>query len=131
MSIARKASRFGPASRRRRLVILSIIAFPVAVACCAATCQRSPVARIRPDNTLRQPRAIESAPPGAIPSGSIDCVGVLHVPVLRGYAFANVQRLGDAASSLRTTARIQDLDPQDLRSLCDWESCVRSNGYGH
>jgi hypothetical protein len=61
----------------------------------------------------------------------IDCVGVLHVVRLRGLRVANAQRFGEDAATLRTTSRLADLSPSDLRTYCDWEACIRANGYGH
>jgi hypothetical protein len=61
----------------------------------------------------------------------IDCVGILHVIELRGVQVANAQRFGEDAAALRTTARLADLSPSDLRAFCDWEACIRTNGYAH
>ncbi len=61
----------------------------------------------------------------------VDCVNVLHVVSLRGVAAANAYRFGEDASSVRTTARIADLDPTTLRAFCDWEACIQANGYAH
>jgi hypothetical protein len=65
------------------------------------------------------------------PGTWIDCVGVLQVVVSRGYGVANAQRFGASDPSLRTTARVADLSPSDLRAFCDWQACVRTNGYAH
>ena len=44
---------------------------------------------------------------------------------------ANAARFGASNPALRTTSRIADLAPNDLAAFCDWEACVRTNGYGH
>jgi hypothetical protein len=61
----------------------------------------------------------------------IDCVGELHVLTNRGSRVANAQRYGLPSSAVRLTDRIADLEPTDLKSFCDWEACITSNGYGH
>lgn len=69
---------------------------------------------------------------GADASSWIDCVGVLNVINLRGIGVANAHRFGeDASADLRTNARLRDLAPADLRNFCDWEACIRANGYAH
>jgi len=61
----------------------------------------------------------------------IDCVGVLDVVELRGVDVSNAWRFGEDASALRTTARLGELAPAQARAFCDWEACIRANGYGH
>jgi hypothetical protein len=81
--------------------------------------------------------ASSSTPDGATggldvaPATWIDCVGVLQVVVSRGYGVSNALRFGTSNPSLRTTARIADLASSDLRAFCDWQACVRTNGYSH
>jgi hypothetical protein len=65
------------------------------------------------------------------PSTWIDCVGALQVVVSRGYGVSNALRFGASNPSLRTAARIVDLDAGSLRAFCDWQACVRTNGYAH
>ena len=60
-----------------------------------------------------------------------DCVGILHVRRSRGHEFANVHRLGQDHPAFRETLRIGELAPEDLEAFCDWEACVRTNGYAH
>jgi hypothetical protein len=50
---------------------------------------------------------------------------------MRDYAVANAERLADTRPSIDAGARVSDLAPGDLRALCDWEACLRTNGYGH
>ncbi|MGH7271671.1 MAG: hypothetical protein ACREJ3_14665 [Polyangiaceae bacterium] len=64
-------------------------------------------------------------------SSWVDCVGALHVVVSRGYLLANAKRLSESNPSVRATSRIADLAPSDVRAFCDWEACVRTNGYRH
>jgi len=61
----------------------------------------------------------------------IDCVAVLNQVALRGYRVANARRFGEDSPALRTTARIWDLSPSELQAFCDWEACIRTNGYNH
>jgi len=68
---------------------------------------------------------------GDAPDTVLDCVGVLLVPQLRGSYFANVRRYGKESVALRESARLADLSDADLRALCDWEACVKTNGYNH
>jgi hypothetical protein len=74
-----------------------------------------------------------SAPPGSHRNDvlGMDCVGETHVRRLHGEEFANVKRFGRENPSLRTTARLGDVAPGDLAKFCDWEACVRTNGYAH
>jgi hypothetical protein len=58
-------------------------------------------------------------------------VGVLNVQAQRGYLVANVHRFAEGNSALRRSTRIADLAPGDLRAFCDWEACIRTNGYNH
>lgn len=60
-----------------------------------------------------------------------DCVGVLRTVVTRGGNFANVHRLGRDHPAFRETLRVGELGPSELVDLCDWEACVRTNGYAH
>jgi hypothetical protein len=64
-------------------------------------------------------------------SSWVDCVGALHVDVSRGYLLANAQRLSESNPSIGAMSRVADLAPSDLRAFCDWEACVRTNGYRH
>jgi hypothetical protein len=73
--------------------------------------------------------AVDASSP--VPPYWIDCVGVIHVVQWRGIELANATRFGESNPSLRTVARISDLGASDLRAFCDWEACVRVNGYGH
>ena len=75
--------------------------------------------------------ASATGPPAAEAQKPLDCVGVLHVRRARGYEVANVQRFGESAPALRTGSRLADLPLGVLRSFCDWEACIRTNGYGH
>jgi hypothetical protein len=61
----------------------------------------------------------------------VDCVSALHVTAMRDYGVANAERLADTRPGIRAGARVSDLAPADLRALCDWEACLRTNGYGH
>jgi hypothetical protein len=62
----------------------------------------------------------------------LDCVAnVLHVSALRGHQVSNASRFGESNPSLRTSYRISDLSQSDLRAFCDWEACLRSDGYAH
>lgn len=65
------------------------------------------------------------------PDAWTDCISVLHVADIRGCLVANVQRFGETNSALRTTSRISDLASGDLQAFCDWEACLRTNGYDH
>jgi hypothetical protein len=66
-----------------------------------------------------------------IPDYYIDCVGVTHVLHFRTTGVANATRFGEGSATLRTAARLVDLSNTDLRAFCDWETCIRSNGYHH
>ncbi len=61
---------------------------------------------------------------------SIDCVDLLHVRRIRGFEVANAQRVGGNNLGVRES-RISALAPSDLRAVCDWEACMKVNGYGH
>lgn len=61
----------------------------------------------------------------------VDCVGALGVTQVRGLAASNAKRFGEDAGTLRTAVRIGDLSQEDLSTFCDWEACIRSNGYAH
>jgi hypothetical protein len=80
------------------------------------------------DLLSRAPPALAGDPPEA---SVFDCVDILHVPQLRGHHVANVQRFGESTPSLRQTARVADLAPAELSDFCDWEACIRADGYGH
>jgi hypothetical protein len=67
----------------------------------------------------------------ASPANWVDCVAALHVVTSRGFKVANAERLGESHSSIGAASRIADLAPSDLRAFCDWEACIRTNGYGH
>lgn len=59
-------------------------------------------------------------------------MGVLHVNRNRGTQFSNARRFGEwEDGGQRTTSRLADLPPSDLADFCDWEACVRTNGYNH
>lgn len=64
-------------------------------------------------------------------SGWIDCVVPLHVTQVRAYGAANAYRFGESTPGLRTSSRVSDLSPADIRAFCDWETCIRTNGYAH
>jgi hypothetical protein len=102
-----------------------------AAALAAAGCRSAPSTSAGVDASSRL--ATADAPFEAASGGDAwtDCVNVLHVTPIRGHAVANVSRLGEPSSALRTTARIADLAPSDLQSFCDWQACIRTNGYGH
>jgi hypothetical protein len=55
----------------------------------------------------------------------------LHVVVERGYGVANAWRLVDTSPEAGPVSRIADLSAHDLRAFCDWDACIRTNGYGH
>lgn len=78
-------------------------------------------------------RLLDTPLPVAQTAGAnwVDCVRVLQVRNLRGYRVANALRFGQSSAGLRTTARLADLAPADLEAFCDWESCMRTDGYGH
>lgn len=61
----------------------------------------------------------------------LDCVGVLFVTSERGLLAGNARRFGESNPLLRTAYRISDLAASDLRDFCDWESCIRTDGYRH
>jgi hypothetical protein len=77
------------------------------------------------------PSASDAGEVGDASDGVLDCVGVLLVPRLRGNTFANVRRYGKENVALRESTRLAELSEQDLRAFCDWEACVRTNGYNH
>lgn len=80
----------------------------------------------------RPPRKRWTNPTGSGNASSwIDCVGVLNQVTTRGYKFANVLRFGESNPTLRTSSRISDLAPTDLRAFCDWEACTQTSGYSH
>jgi hypothetical protein len=76
-----------------------------------------------------QPAVADASPTDA--TGPLDCVDVLRVPTIRGYLFANVRRFGKNNPHLREEARLADLSGDDRSTFCDWEACVRTNGYNH
>jgi hypothetical protein len=61
----------------------------------------------------------------------VDCVSALHVVAMRDYGVANAERLADTRPWIDASARVSDLAPADLAAWCDWEACLRTNGYGH
>ena len=61
----------------------------------------------------------------------LDCVGVLQVQRVRGTLVANARRFGEANAAWRTASRLSDLAGHELRDFCDWEACIRTNGYRH
>jgi hypothetical protein len=61
----------------------------------------------------------------------LDCVGVLQVQRVRGILVANARRFGGANAAWRTASRLSDLAGPELRDFCDWEACIRTNGYRH
>ncbi len=65
------------------------------------------------------------------PPNWVDCVSALHVTAMRDYAVANAERLAGTRPGIDAGARVADLAPADLGALCDWEACLRTNGYGH
>ena len=105
----------------------------VAVAFAALSCKStSDPVRAEAGATNAALRPLDNGPAdSAAVAPWIDCVGVLHVAKLRGLRVANAQRYGEDSATLRTTSRLADLLPSDLRAFCDWESCIRANGYGH
>lgn len=121
MSVAR--------TRLRRTRWAAVSAGSVIVALVVA-CEMLPQADVHPIEAGNV-RPLDNVPSGDTADASIDCVGVLHVVELRGVRVANARRFGRDSSTLRTSARLADLAAPDLRSFCDWEACIRSNGYGH
>jgi hypothetical protein len=97
----------------------------------AAGCRSAPSTSAAADASSRWATADEPFEAASGGGAWIDCVDVLHVTPIRGHAVANVLRLGEPSSTLRTTARIADLAPNDLQSFCDWQACIRTDGYGH
>lgn len=65
------------------------------------------------------------------PANWVDCVSALHVTAIRDYGVANAERVGDTHPEIEAGARVSDLASADLAALCDWEACLRTNGYGH
>ncbi len=100
--------------RTKAIVAIALALVPVSV----VTCKSSGPETARPE-------PFDAGP------NFIDCVDVMRVRSHHGYEFANVRRLGRSSPTFRTTARVADLSPADLAELCDWEACVRTNGYGH
>jgi len=87
-----------------------------------------------PLEVLSGPQPVADASPSnpdAPLSNWVNCVGILHVIPIRAYGVANAERIRDLNPSIDTSARIADLAPTDLGTLCDWEACIRTNGYGH
>jgi hypothetical protein len=73
-----------------------------------------------------------AASSAGVPNRWMDCVDILRVDVMRGYRVANLHRFGETDDgSLLTDYRLQDLQPSDLGSFCDWQVCLMTNGYGH
>lgn len=78
------------------------------------------------DDSMDQAEALSATDGGA--DAWVDCVGALHVVELRGVGVSNAARVGahDGAS-----LSIGELPANELRAFCDWEACIRANGYGH
>ncbi len=78
-------------------------------------------------------RPLDSASPlgDGSPANWVDCVSALHVTAMRAYGVANAERLADTRPWIDAGARVSDLAAVDLRAFCDWEACLRTNGYGH
>lgn len=68
---------------------------------------------------------------GPVQGPRIDCVGVLQVTDIRGHYLGNARRFGKSDPALRQVARLTELSAADLADFCDWEACVRANGYAH
>jgi hypothetical protein len=64
-------------------------------------------------------------------SSWVDCVDAVHVIFLRDYSVSNAVRLEESHPAIGSATRVSDLAQADLRAFCDWESCVRTNGYAH
>lgn len=106
-----------------RLRSVGVAAASVAVAFAIVTCT---------DWDSETLRASDVGGVDAADDAMLDCVGVLLVPQLRGGSFfANTRRYGKDSPALRETTRLADLSDSDLRAFCDWEACVRTNGYNH
>jgi hypothetical protein len=106
---------------------------------CPSASSRSASAGVAAAAISSQVDAPESAQPleDASTSGDVDstnwvdCVSALHVVAMRDYAVANAERLADTHPWIDARARVSDLAPADLAAWCDWEACLRTNGYGH
>jgi len=68
---------------------------------------------------------------GPPPAGFTDCISILQIIRQRGLDVSNVHRFGADDPTVRYSARISDLTPDTLKSYCDWEACLRTNGYAH
>ena len=75
-------------------------------------------------------------PVAPAPEGYTDCVSALQIGGRRGLGISNVHRFGVDENLVvdpfvRYSARISDLPPDTLKSYCDWEACLQTNGYAH
>jgi|GEM_PF-1354503 len=68
---------------------------------------------------------------GPPPAGFTDCISILRIAGERGLDVSNVHRFGADDPTVRYSARVSDLPPDTLKSYCDWEACLRTNGYAH
>jgi hypothetical protein len=107
-------------SRRGRAVLslVTVALLPVSVLKCTS------------DSTPLLP------PVDPAPAGFTDCITTLQIDRERGLYASNVHRFGVGADLsadpfVRYSARISDLPPDTLKGFCDWEACLRTNGYAH
>jgi hypothetical protein len=103
--------------------------WPIAVLTVVA-CRSGSTASVAPAAPESDEVHVLGLPPndaGAVDATPPDCVGLLHVVANRGLPAANATRF--VASNSATA--IFELEPDDLGAFCDWEACVRTNGYGH
>jgi len=68
---------------------------------------------------------------GPPPAGFTDCISILQIIRQRGLDVSNVHRFGTDDPNVRYSARVSDLPLDTLKSYCDWEACLRTNGYAH
>jgi hypothetical protein len=83
-------------------------------------------------NVVASDPASAPDPPGdGSPPNWVDCVATLHVVAMRDFGVANSERLADTRPWIEAGARVSDLATADVGAFCDWEACLRTNGYGH
>ena len=95
-----------------------------------------PVAMLRCKSSSSGPSFYGLKPVEPAPEGFTDCVNALQIVRRRGLDISNVHRFGVADDLsvdpfVRYSARISDLPPDTLKGFCDWEACLRTNGYAH
>jgi hypothetical protein len=105
---------------------LALLAAPV-----VCSCRQQPTAAGTPADPPPTLTAAPLTPASTVADTWVDCVGALQVRDLRGYKIANAHRVAEPDAGVDPAGRLGDLGPEDLRSYCDWEACLRANGYGH